>query len=123
MFIAYCVMESPYLQRLQHSTYIDDQTKENNKYFRASRKSCGQSKLGRHFIEQHDIPPSSAAGAGADHRRHFELRRNTDSLFLSNVFDASTQLHALVIQEKLDQVASNICVLTICYTISTHHLL
>jgi hypothetical protein len=60
--------------------YID-QSKKNKNNFRYSRKSCGHSKLGRHFIEQHDIPPSSAAGAGADHRRHCEqiMRRNTDS--------------------------------------------
>jgi hypothetical protein len=47
-----------------------------------SRICQAQSKLGRHFIQQHDIPPSRAPGIGAEavHRRDCEriLRRNTD---------------------------------------------
>jgi mannose/fructose/N-acetylgalactosamine-specific phosphotransferase system component IID len=43
------------------------------------------------------------------------------SLFLSNVFDGNTQLHALVIQEKLDQVVSDICVIVI--TMLCYHLI
>jgi hypothetical protein len=62
-------------------------TKKNNNYFRYTRKRRGQTKIGRHFIEQHDIPPIGAAGIGAeaDHRRDCEriLRRNTDSFHCS----------------------------------------
>jgi hypothetical protein len=55
------------------------------KHCRKNRKFRGQSKLGRHFIEQHDIPPGPEVVDEADHRRHCEqiLRRNTDSFHCS----------------------------------------
>jgi hypothetical protein len=55
------------------------------KHCRKNRKFRGQSKLGRHFIEQHDIPPGLGVVDEADHRRHCEqiLRRSTDSFHCS----------------------------------------
>jgi hypothetical protein len=55
------------------------------KGLRSRRKYRAQSKLGRHFIGQHEIPPGPGVVNEADHRRHCEqiLRRNTDSFHCS----------------------------------------